>query len=53
MEDNGLNQKKILCLESKYLLPGFNMKGNPMVVLPHDRETYEGRLFYAIVIKLR
>ena len=29
------------------------MKGNHMVVLPHDRETYEGRLFYTIVIELR
>ena len=45
MEDNGLNQKKILCLESKYLLPGFNMKGNPMVVLPHDRERHEEDCF--------
>ena len=60
MEDNGLNQNFILCLGSKYLLPDFcskaiyihiifNMEGNPIVVLPHGRETYEGRLFYAIL----
>ena len=29
------------------------MKGNPMVVLPYDRERHEGRLFHAIVIELR
>ena len=55
MEDNGLNQNFILCLESKYLLPGFYSKAiyihiilndliwkeNPMAVLPHDRERHE------------
>ena len=55
MEDNGLNQNFILCLGSKYFLPDFYSKaiyihiilndliwkGNPMVVLPHDRERHE------------
>ena len=55
MEDNGLNQNFILCLGSKYFLPSFCSKaiyihiilndsiwkGNPMVVLPHDRERHE------------
>jgi hypothetical protein len=55
----GLNQNFILCLRSKYLFPGFyskpnhiewlKMKGNPMIVLPHDR----GRLFYTITIGMR
>ena len=51
----GINQNFILCLGSKYFLLGFYSKaiyihiilndsiwkGNPMVVLPHDRERHE------------